>query len=96
MHADSCYYNDNYRPRTPPEKRYSASFGTRVPDRKFVHTKTRPNSHSFVYENVHANYHENECYTNKFRIDNNHHYDIKVGNFPKPEFSRMYIQENFD
>lgn len=91
MHVDDYYYYRD-RPRTPPEKRYSATFGTRVPEKKSIHVKSRPSSNSFIYENVHA---DDYYYLNKPR-DDYRHYDVKVGNCPKPEFSRMYIQENFD
>lgn len=76
------------RPRTPPEKRYSATFGSRTPERGSV--KARPSS--YVFENVHADSYRSL----RPKADLRRHYDVKVGPFPNPEFSRMYIQERFD
>uniref|UniRef100_A0A1Y1L9P1 Palmitoyltransferase n=1 Tax=Photinus pyralis TaxID=7054 RepID=A0A1Y1L9P1_PHOPY len=84
-------------PRTPPEKRYSANFGVRAPERK--NRKPRPNS--YVYENLHAAQDDlcsnNECNMSKVKVDKNVNFtNIKVDKFPTPAFSPLYIQENCD
>lgn len=88
------------RPYTPPEKRYSANFGLGIPERKRESSK-RPRS-SFVYENVHADEFcvQDHCNninnnTKKIRFSNSTT-NVRVGTFPKPDFNRMYIQDNFD
>lgn len=88
------------RPYTQPEKRYSANFGLGIPERKRESSK-RPRS-SFVYENVHADEFcvQDHCNninnnTKKIRFSNSTT-NVRVGTFPKPDFNRMYIQDNFD
>lgn len=91
------------RPYTPPEKRYSANFGLAIPERKHNGSK-RPRS-SYVYENVHADEfcaqdHCNNINNNNKKIKgdrlSNSTTNVRVGTFPKPQFNRMYIQDNFD
>lgn len=85
------------RPYTPPEKRYSATFGSQIPDRKVA--KPRPRS-SFIYENIHADEFcvANECNMNRVKSDRllYTNANVKVKSFPTPQFSRMYIQDNQD
>lgn len=86
------------RPYTPPEKRYSANFGMRLPERKNNNNKPRPKT-SFIYENVHARENfcaNNECNMGKVKSDRilNNVANVKVTNFPTPAFNSMYIQEN--
>lgn len=73
------------RPYTPPEKRYSANFGTRAP-------VVKPRPRSSVYENVHV---QEEFCMNRVKSDKVN-LTPKVKNFPMPEFSQLYIQENFE
>lgn len=87
------------RPRTPPEKRYSATFGMRaVPDRRITGVRQQRPRSSYIYENVHAddfcvgNY--NEC--NRVKNVRGLPPNVKVTNFPTPHFSRMYIQDSLD
>lgn len=80
------------RQYTPPEKRYSASFGHRVPERKYNASKTK-----FIYENVEGerNFCVNEeCYVNPSGVRNNVQ-NVMANNFPSPNFNQLYIQENF-
>lgn len=81
------------RPYTPPEKRYNANFGVRQPP---PHKKHSSRPRSCVYENVHV---EEELFSggvNRVRSDKGVNYTAKGNIFPAPEFSRMYIQENFE
>ncbi|RZC40996.1 palmitoyltransferase ZDHHC18 [Asbolus verrucosus] len=89
--SSPCNNYPTLRPYTPPEKRYSANFGTRAPDKK----PPKPRPRSCVYENVHI---QDEYCTGMSRVksDKMLNYTPKVKNFPTPEFSQMYIQENFE
>lgn len=94
------FEHSSARPYTPPEKRYSANFGMRVPERKHNANKQRPRS-SYVYENIHAQNDfciNNECNMGKVKNDKNinNATNVKVKNFPTPAFSSMYIQENLE
>lgn len=83
-------YSPSLRPYTPPEKRYSANFGTRPPP--LYEKKTRPRS--CIYENVHF---QDEICNNRVKSDRAlNNYAQKVKHFPTPEFSQMYIQESLE
>ena len=86
---------DRKRPFTPPEKRYSATFGLRAPDRKYGASK-RPKS-SYMYENVYA---DEFCVPNSANRNNRSLQNLnnfKIGDdFPKPEYKHLYIQERLN
>lgn len=84
------------RQYTPPEKRYSASFGHRVPERKHNANKTKPTK--YIYENIDAERDfclNEECYVNQATGGRNVQ-NVMVNNCPLPEFNQLYIQENFE
>lgn len=91
-------YDFSDRPFTPPEKRYSSSFGTRAPESR-LSGKQRPAS-SFVYENLHADEYclVNECNMNRVKSDRGlyKNANVKVKSFPPPQFSQTYIQDHFN
>lgn len=101
LYSNSEYQKFDYsdRPYTPPEKRYSSSFGTKALDKKTNGNKQRPRS-TYIYENVHADEFcvANECNMNRVKSDRGLYpsANVKVINFPTPQFSRMYIQDNQD
>lgn len=80
------------RQYTPPEKRYSASFGTRVPERKYNSSKSK-----FIYGNEGKRDFclNDECYLNQ-NGDVRNVQNVMVNNCPLPEFNQLYIQENFE
>lgn len=89
----------SFRQFTPPEKRYSSTFGRRTND---YEKKQRPRS-SCIYENFNLN--ENGVCAqpillnqNPVKSERNLHYleNVKVRNYPVPEYSQMYIQDHFD
>lgn len=85
------------RPYTPPEKRYSSSFGHRIPERKYNASKSK--HAQYIYENINAERDfcvGDECYINQTRNEQRNVRNVKVNNFPLPEFNQMYIQENFE
>ncbi|KAL3282477.1 hypothetical protein HHI36_005660 [Cryptolaemus montrouzieri] len=76
------------RPYTPNEKRYNPNFG-----KKMTENKPRPRS-SCIYENIQVK--DDFCGRNNvYRVDFNPP-NIRVNQFPTPEFSQMYIQDNFE
>lgn len=79
------------RPYTPPEKRYNSNFGGHNEQEQA--RRQRPRS-SCMYENMHV---DNEYCIIKMDSDRNLNYtpNVKVTNFPVPEFSQMYIQNNY-
>lgn len=82
------------RPYTPPEKRYSASFGRRLPERKY-----NVGSDRYFYENVDVERDfcvGDECYANQVRNEQRNTQNVRVKNCPLPEFNQMYIQESFE
>lgn len=86
------------RPYTPPEKRYSSSFGRKLPERKHNTNKNKHGNY-YIYENVNAERDfcvGDECYMNQTRSEQKNAQNVKVNNCPLPEFNQMYIQESFE
>lgn len=77
------------RPSTPNEKRYNVNFG-----KKKTEAKPRPRS-SCIYENPYVK--DEYCGRNSlYKVDKNFvPPNIRVNEFPIPEYSQMYIQDNF-
>lgn len=92
-------YDFTNRPYTPPEKRYSSSFGLRTHDRKHDMGKQRPRS-SYIYKNVHAEelLISNDCNMSRVRSDKTlyNNTNVKIKNFPNVQFNSTFIQENLD
>lgn len=80
------------RPYTPPEKRYSSNFGK---SNELKPRKPRPRS-SCVYENAHMR--DIYCVISNEKSGRGLNYtpNVRVSNFPMPDFNQMYIQNNFD
>lgn len=79
------------RQYTPPEKRYSASFGHRLPERK---NHVAGKSRYLVGEREFCS--NEECYVNQGGGSVRNLQNVKVNNCPLPEFNQLYIQENFE
>lgn len=82
------------RQYTPPEKRYSASFGHRLPERKFNASKSK----KCIYENLDGESEfclNEECYVNEASGGRNLQ-NVMVSECPMPEYNQLYIQEIFE
>lgn len=84
------------RPYTPPEKRYNSYFGSSVTRETETLGRQRPKS-GCVYDDVHISAADDYCVI-KVNSDKNlsHLTNVRVREFPRLQFSQMYIQDRFD
>lgn len=82
------------RPYTPPEKRYSSNFGNLPRRESDIVNKRRPRS-GCIYDDVHIPS-DDSCVTKVHSDRNLNSTNVKVSDFPTLNFSRMYIQDDFN